>query len=307
MWNDNYPGVKSPYKPFQHNWKGGQLEEGSLFHGPNYTKVMFGYPRIQRPIQQAPLNGLGINSIFNQSLGEVMINIPDISNQTGVPIIFNGPPDTRVHKTQRWLNRELVTFGYNPIPVTSILDRKTCGAISWAGGNENIDHTGTDEDILLVLASALACIDRDMPTKKGETNPELAKGGKVDLPFGIYDAETLKVQLALKLELAERRMKEEMCKTMLELQLISGVGWHDGYGKNCPQQKISQETMPREGDIKIPQTKDGDIIITDSSKIPKEQSQITDNRIPLLILLGVGAAALGYAIYSTKQTNKKGK
>lgn len=47
-------GIENPLGPRTHNWKGGLLNEGSLYHGPVYTRPMY-----QMPWMQRPLNGLG--------------------------------------------------------------------------------------------------------------------------------------------------------------------------------------------------------------------------------------------------------
>lgn len=47
-------GIPNPLGPRTHNWKGGPLNEGSLFHGPLYTRPMYNLPYAARP-----LNGLG--------------------------------------------------------------------------------------------------------------------------------------------------------------------------------------------------------------------------------------------------------
>ena len=44
-------GVPSPYGPRLHNWKGGRLNEGSLFHGPVYTRPDYLMPYRMRPLQ----------------------------------------------------------------------------------------------------------------------------------------------------------------------------------------------------------------------------------------------------------------
>lgn len=36
----NY-GIPSPYGPRTHNWRGGPLNQGSLFHGPIYTRPVY--------------------------------------------------------------------------------------------------------------------------------------------------------------------------------------------------------------------------------------------------------------------------
>ena len=43
-------GIPNPLGPRTHNWKGGPLNEGSLYHGPLYTRPAYGLPRISRPV-----------------------------------------------------------------------------------------------------------------------------------------------------------------------------------------------------------------------------------------------------------------
>lgn len=54
----NY-GVPNPLGPRVHNWKGGPLNEGSLFHGPVYTRPTYNLPWAVRPLfgvgQEAPV------------------------------------------------------------------------------------------------------------------------------------------------------------------------------------------------------------------------------------------------------------
>lgn len=45
-----HSGVPNPLGPRVHNWKGGPLNEGSLFHGPIYTRPMFQFPWQPRPL-----------------------------------------------------------------------------------------------------------------------------------------------------------------------------------------------------------------------------------------------------------------
>lgn len=43
-------GIPNPYGPRTHNWKGGPLNEGSLYHGPVYTRPSYNLPRIKNPL-----------------------------------------------------------------------------------------------------------------------------------------------------------------------------------------------------------------------------------------------------------------
>lgn len=45
----NY-GIPNPYGPRLHNWRGGPLNEGSLYHGPIYTRPMYELPWMRRPL-----------------------------------------------------------------------------------------------------------------------------------------------------------------------------------------------------------------------------------------------------------------
>lgn len=48
-------GVTNPWGPRIHNWRGGPLNEGSLYHGPLYDRVEARFPWMMRP----SLRGLG--------------------------------------------------------------------------------------------------------------------------------------------------------------------------------------------------------------------------------------------------------
>lgn len=54
----SHSGVPNPWGPRLHNWKGGELNEGSLYHGPVYTRPMFRLPWKRRPLQ-----GIGATAI----------------------------------------------------------------------------------------------------------------------------------------------------------------------------------------------------------------------------------------------------
>lgn len=43
-------GIPNPYGPRLHNWRGGPLNEGSLYHGPVYTRPMYELPWMRRPL-----------------------------------------------------------------------------------------------------------------------------------------------------------------------------------------------------------------------------------------------------------------
>lgn len=45
-------GIPNPLGPRTHNWRGGPYNEGSLYHGPVYTR-----PSYQLPWMPRPLNG----------------------------------------------------------------------------------------------------------------------------------------------------------------------------------------------------------------------------------------------------------
>jgi len=46
----SHSGVPNPLGPRVHNWKGGPLNEGSLYHGPIYTRPMYDLPWQPRPL-----------------------------------------------------------------------------------------------------------------------------------------------------------------------------------------------------------------------------------------------------------------
>lgn len=43
--------VPNPLVPFMHNWRGGPLNEGSLYHGPIYTRPSYRMPWMMRPLR----------------------------------------------------------------------------------------------------------------------------------------------------------------------------------------------------------------------------------------------------------------
>ena len=45
----NY-GIPNPLGPRVHNWRGGPLNEGSLYHGPVYTRPDYTLPWAPRPL-----------------------------------------------------------------------------------------------------------------------------------------------------------------------------------------------------------------------------------------------------------------
>lgn len=59
-------GVPNPLGPRLHNWKGGPLNEGSLFHGPLYTRPAYNLPRISRPL-------FGVEGEGEISLGKTLL------------------------------------------------------------------------------------------------------------------------------------------------------------------------------------------------------------------------------------------
>lgn len=77
-------GVPNPFVPFKHNWKGGPLNEGSLFHGPIYTRPVYTLPWKKRPYDFAapPLSGMGAvevntrgGSFANEGYGGGLFNL----------------------------------------------------------------------------------------------------------------------------------------------------------------------------------------------------------------------------------------
>ena len=56
-------GIPNPLGPRTHNWKGGELNEGSLYHGPVYTRPMYTLPWKMRP-----MSGLGQAKTVEQQL-----------------------------------------------------------------------------------------------------------------------------------------------------------------------------------------------------------------------------------------------
>lgn len=63
----NY-GIPNPLGPRVHNWKGGLYNEGSLFHGPIYTR-----PGYKMPWVNNPMNGLADDEVGKAKLVGGMI------------------------------------------------------------------------------------------------------------------------------------------------------------------------------------------------------------------------------------------
>jgi len=57
--------IPNPLGPRIHNWRGGTLNEGSLYHGPVYTRPDYRLPWIMRP-----LRGLGVDPLRD---GKILI------------------------------------------------------------------------------------------------------------------------------------------------------------------------------------------------------------------------------------------
>ena len=60
-------GVPNPLGPRLHNWKGGTLNEGSLYHGPVYTR-----PDYRLPYSMRPLRGVVENTNPSESIEVVL-------------------------------------------------------------------------------------------------------------------------------------------------------------------------------------------------------------------------------------------
>lgn len=71
-------GVPNPRGPRVHNWKGGPLNEGSLYHGPIYTRPAFLFPWMRRP-----LNGTDDRTVFYASMyiGILQTLYPDLHEE----------------------------------------------------------------------------------------------------------------------------------------------------------------------------------------------------------------------------------
>ena len=52
--------IPNPWGPRIHNWKGGVLNEGSLYHGPIYTRPSYNLPWMPRPLNGLEGNAAGV-------------------------------------------------------------------------------------------------------------------------------------------------------------------------------------------------------------------------------------------------------
>lgn len=68
-----------------------------------------------------------------------------------------GVQDSQMAELQTTINRSLDSLGMNPIPITQVLDAKTCGAMKWIG-----DTTGND----MLTMNGQNCQAYILPTKK---------------------------------------------------------------------------------------------------------------------------------------------
>ena len=68
----NY-GIPNPYGPRTHNWKGGPYNEGSLFHGPVYTRPTYNLPRITRPLFGTETKESNNGELMKLTLGGVAV------------------------------------------------------------------------------------------------------------------------------------------------------------------------------------------------------------------------------------------
>ena len=74
----NY-GIPNPLGPRLHNWRGGPYNEGSLFHGPVYTRPSYNLPRIERPVFGVEKEEEGTSLAVLAVWGVVMFGLTKVS------------------------------------------------------------------------------------------------------------------------------------------------------------------------------------------------------------------------------------
>lgn len=161
-------GIPNPWGPRTHNWKGGPLNEGSLFHGPIYTRPDFRFPWVQRPSLQglgnslAPVvhtrNGLFSNmgyggGVFNLNTAFGSVDTPSAIGQAiedhERPDFDASPEDDFVmvddpeypwqsysmvtHQLQAQLNVKLKERGACVLLEDGFMGPRTCGALRFFG------------------------------------------------------------------------------------------------------------------------------------------------------------------------------
>jgi hypothetical protein len=162
-------GVPNPYRNHLHNWRGGPLDEGNLYHGPNYYE-----PQFRSIWQPRPLWGIGggadmyrqdvrtRNGVFanqgygggifnsNVALGADTARVPDPTNAA-----IWGMPDPRFAVLQGKLNTFLVANGISMIVMDGVLGESFCAA-----GRSLVSIPGKFEAFLASLSQA----EMDMAT-----------------------------------------------------------------------------------------------------------------------------------------------
>jgi hypothetical protein len=136
-------GVPNPYRDHLHNWRGGPLNEGSLYHGPNYYA-----PQFRNIWQPRPLWGVGggsdmyrqdvntRNGVFtNRGFGGGIFN-SNVALGADTPSLLNplnavvwGVPDPRFAVIQGKLNAFLVGNGIAMLPMDGVLGDNYCSAV----------------------------------------------------------------------------------------------------------------------------------------------------------------------------------
>jgi hypothetical protein len=186
-------GVPNPYRTILHNWKGGPYNEGSLFHGPNYTEPMFGFPwkrtqslqgtetanmdmgRIARTRNGSFSNkGYG-GGIFNgnSALGT---NDPDMLN-LGALVVW-GQPHPLLASTQVKMNALLAAKGRQLIRTDGVLDESFCRAITDIQTDYNSDilsANSTKEENEARVTAVAQCLAKGLTPQNFPKSP----GGNV--------------------------------------------------------------------------------------------------------------------------------
>ena len=189
------PGVPNPYRPGLHNWKGGRYNEGSLYHGPNYTEPMFGLPRQPIPAwQYGPPGVAGLTETTNVSVmgersmcrdantrggsfspygyGGGIFNLNASLGADELPLVVWGIPNAAFISIQAKMNSVLIASGLAnmQVRVDGVLDESYCAAgrqlISMPSQTGNQYLTRFDDFIALqtesekpyATAAALQCV-----------------------------------------------------------------------------------------------------------------------------------------------------
>ena len=151
-------GVPNPYHARVNPWRGGDYNEGNLYHGPNYDEPMFTMPNQAQPIwQSGPPGTAGIGeynmydvntrggSFSPKGYGGGIFNL-NTALGDDVPVIIWGVPNPAFVPVQVKLNARLVANGLSPVPMDGVTNETFC-----AGGRSLVTIPGQFEAFLASL------------------------------------------------------------------------------------------------------------------------------------------------------------